>query len=154
VLHNTLWADPSLSASIVSGLADYGAGSGGWAEAFYLRNNIIHTTRYGAAVAVANMWDEDYNHFSTTDRARGLQFVGTNYTTNVSAYRTASKQGAHTNVSSDFITAPLVSNALAGDLALPMGSPLIDAGVVVPNISDRAGVDYTGAAPDLGATEY
>ncbi|HEV8635539.1 MAG TPA: hypothetical protein VG370_15040, partial [Chloroflexota bacterium] len=41
----------------------------------------------------------------------------------------------------------------AGDLTLLPGSPLVDGGVPVPNVSDRPGLDYAGAAPDLGATE-
>jgi hypothetical protein len=44
--------------------------------------------------------------------------------------------------------APLVAND-SQDFTPTEGSPLIDAGVVIPNIND----DYTGAAPDLGAIE-
>jgi hypothetical protein len=33
---------------------------------------------------------------------------------------------------------------------LPAGSPLIDAGLPVPNISDRPGIDFQGSAPDIG----
>ncbi|MBI4507094.1 MAG: hypothetical protein HY691_16300, partial [Chloroflexi bacterium] len=97
-------------------------------------------------------WDEDYNSFSTTDAGRGLRY-GTSYTTDVRAYRAASGQGAHTNVASDFVTAPALQNPAAGDLSLPAGSALVDAGVPVSNLSDRAGVDYRGAAPELGARE-
>jgi hypothetical protein len=48
----------------------------------------------------------------------------------------------------------LFANARGGDLVLKGGTnPLVDAGVPVANISDRAGVDYRGSAPDLGARE-
>jgi hypothetical protein len=36
------------------------------------------------------------------------------------------------------------------DLRPADGSPLIDAGVVVPNVSDR----FNGKAPDIGAYEH
>jgi hypothetical protein len=153
VLHNTIWADPSLSASITNGGADYGGGSGGALDAFYLRNNIIRGTSYAFVVDSAGMWNEDYNSFSTSDVTRGLQYLLKNYTTSVATYRLDSGQGAHTNINADFITAPVLNNPLAGDITLPTVSPLIDAGVRVPNLSDRPGVDFMGAAPDLGATE-
>jgi hypothetical protein len=98
------------------------------------------------------MWNEDYNHFSTSDPNRGLKF-GARFGTDVAGYRAASGQGAHTNVSSNFISPPTLINPAAGDLRLPAGSPLIDAGTRVPNVSDRAGVDYAGSAPDLGSRE-
>jgi hypothetical protein len=153
VLHNTFWTDPSVTTAQVLGGAPYGHTSGPAAEAFYLRNNIFRATRNAWIVKVASMWDEDYNSFSTSDKARGLEYLGKDYTTNVAAYRTASGQGAHTNLSGDFITAPALSSPKTGDLSLPLGSPLIDAGVEVPNLSDRAGVDFLGTAPDLGAIE-
>ena len=46
-----------------------------------------------------------------------------------------------------------LADPAGGDLGLAAGSPFVDAGVPVPNVSDRPGVDYTGAAPDLGAVE-
>lgn len=153
VLHNTLWADPSLSASIALGGADYGGSSSGFLDALYLRNNIIHTTNYVFAVDSASMWDENYNNFSTSDASRGLKYVGFDYP-NVADYRAASGQGGQTNLSNDFMIAPVLNNPLAGDLSLPAISPLVDAGIPIPNLSDRAGIDYNGAAPDLGAIEH
>ncbi|MBI4505790.1 MAG: hypothetical protein HY691_09670 [Chloroflexi bacterium] len=148
VLHNTLWTD----ARDVSGGAQY-AGGGPATEMLYLRNNIIHASRYAfSAPTGSGRWDEDYNAFSTTDRIRGLEY-GRRYTTDVPAYRGASGQGAHTNLSGDFVTPPVLADPAAGDLRLPRGSPLVDAGVPVPNVSDRPDIDYRGAAPDLGASE-
>jgi len=40
-----------------------------------------------------------------------------------------------------------------GDLSLSASSRFVDAGVPVPNVSDRPGLDYSGAAPDVGARE-
>jgi hypothetical protein len=148
MINNTIWTDEP----IASGGALF-ATDGPSSEAFYLRNNIISATGYAFwAPTDLGRWNEDYNHFSTTDSERGLRY-GSSYTTNVAAYRAASGQGAHTNVSSSFISPPALLNPLGGDLRLPVGSPLINAGVPVPNIMDRANVDYFGAAPDLGATQ-
>jgi hypothetical protein len=48
----------------------------------------------------------------------------------------------------------LLASPRDGDLT-PRGgaNPLVDGGTPIPNISDRPGVDYRGAAPDLGAIE-
>jgi hypothetical protein len=136
------------------GGANYGGGSGGTYPSMYLRNNIIHTTQYTFAVDFPGMWNEDYNDFSTTDTTRGMKYNGLRYSTDVAGYRAASLQGAHSNLSNNFITTLPLNNPVAGDLSLPTGSPLVDAGVLVPNIADLAGVNYNGAAPDMGANEY
>ena len=145
VLHNTFWTD---------GYADGGlqyASTGPSSEAFYLRNNLFRATRYAfSAPPSAGSWDEDYNHFVTTDTTRGMEYGVAIHRANVQAYRAASGQGAHTNLSGGFTGDIPLTNAMHGDLRLPGGSPLIDAGVVVPNVSDRPGADFQGAAPDIG----
>jgi hypothetical protein len=148
VLHNTFWTDrPS-----VAGGAQY-ASVGTAPEALYLRNNLFRATNYAFdAPKAAESWDEDANYFVTNDSARGLRFNGVVYRADVQGYRTASGQGAHTNVSVSFGGDVPLTNPTGGDLSLPASSPLIDAGVPVPNISDRPGVDYQGSAPDIGAT--
>jgi hypothetical protein len=152
VLHNTFWTDQTDPQAIDGG--SQSASSGSNTEGFYLRNNILRVSKdVFEAPTAPGRWNEDYNHFSTSDPARGLEF-GVRFRTDVGAYRAASGQGAHTNVSSDFITPPDLVNPTAGDLRLPSGSPLIDAGTQVPNISDRPGVNYKGSAPDLGAREH
>jgi hypothetical protein len=151
VLHNTIWTDQASPNGIDGGAQSAGRGTS--PEAFYLRNNVFGMTSMAFdAPTVPGRWDEDYNYFGTTATTRGLRF-GSAFTADVAAYRTASGQGAHTNVSGDFVTPPILSNPTSGDLSLPDGSPLIDAGVPVPNVSDRAGLDYVGPAPDLGARE-
>jgi hypothetical protein len=149
VINNTFWSDDPLA----NGGALF-ATDGPSPEAFYLRNNIMSMTGYAFwAPPEVGRWDEDYNYFATTDVGRGLRYGPTPYTTNVQAYRAASGQGTHTNVSGSFVSPPTLVNPTDGDLRLPAGSPLADAGVPVPNIMDRAGIDYRGSAPGLGATQ-
>jgi len=148
VVNNTFWTNRPDA----NGGAQF-AGGGSSPERFWLRNNIFRTTRYAWSAPCLSAWNEDYDHFATTDTSRGVAFCGTRYTTNLSAYRSAT--GAdHTNAAGNFVTASVVDDALvdpsAGDLALRQGAPFIDAGVVVPNITER----YSGDAPDLGAVEY
>jgi hypothetical protein len=142
-----------LSSAVSLGGAQYGGKTGSPTEAFYMRNNIIHASKTAFAVATADMWDEDYNYFSSTDITRGMDYLHLNYTIDVAGYRMVSGQGTHTNISGNFVKTPKLTNPGGGDITLPAGSPLIDAGVPVPNLSDRPGVDYKGIAPDLGATE-
>ncbi|MEK7617369.1 MAG: metallophosphoesterase [Patescibacteria group bacterium] len=153
VLHNSVWTD-------IPGVL----GGGQWAtggpntEHFYLRNNLFRVTSYAFDInQKASAWDEDYNHFATTDTERGLRYGGKRYKTDVAGYRTASGQGTHTNLLGDFVTHSIIDNALNapanGDLTLKAGSPFIDTGVVIPNISDICGTNFNGAAPDLGASE-
>ena len=151
VLHNTFWTDEPGA----DGGNQY-AGGGPNTERFYLRNNIFRTTRYvfaapSNAPGTADRWDEDYNYFATAAADRGFSYSGSRVT--VAAYRTASGQGAHSNRSGDFHVEPGLADATSGKLALATGSPQIDAGIPIPNISDRPGIDYRGAAPDLGAHE-
>jgi hypothetical protein len=159
VLHNTFWTDSTVVVGIetvgVDGAGQY-AGGGSSGERFYMRNNILRTTRYAFQVGA---WDEDANSFTTSDAGRGLSAESNRWTSDVAAYRVAYAaahgQTTRTNVGGDFVTPSdtRLSNPAAGDLTLAAGSPFVDGGVVVPNVSDRPGVDYAGGAPDLGATE-
>jgi hypothetical protein len=154
VINNTFWTDQPGA----DGGNQY-AGGGGNPERFYLRNNIFRMTRYAFAPPAntsksAERWDEDYDFFFTSDPARGINY-GSNRL-DLAAYRTASGQGGNANradSSAGFRTEPALADPQNGTLALAPGSPQIDAGVVVPNIADRPGIDYRGNAPDLGAQE-
>jgi hypothetical protein len=155
IVHNTFWT----AARDADGGGQY-AGGGPDPERFWLRNNIVRMTRYAYDApgnGSADRWDEDYNHFATTDPVRGLSYGGTRYTTDVAAYRRVSDHGAHSNVRGNFVRVSVVDSALsdasAGILTLTEGSPFVDAGAPVPNISDQRG-QYSGIAPDLGASEY
>ncbi|HEX5166494.1 MAG TPA: DUF1565 domain-containing protein, partial [Thermomicrobiales bacterium] len=151
VVHNTFWTD---KAGTNGGLQAAGGGSD--TERFYLRNNIFRVTRYAFdSPGSGGGWNEDYDFFFTSDTGRGINYGTRNYKT-VSEYRKVSGQGAHTNLSDKtdrFKAEPGLVDPARGNLDLANGSAQIDAGVVVPNISDQAGVDYNGAAPDLGANE-
>lgn len=152
LLHNTFWTDEAGKTTGVSGGENSAGGSGGH-EAFFLQNNLFRTSKYGFAAPGAGRWEENGNHFASTDTGRGLEYAGRRYTTDLEAYRTVSGQGAHTNRAGDFVTVGVVDTALvdprAGDLSLRTGAPFVDAGVIVPNVSDS----YSGTAPDLGARE-
>jgi hypothetical protein len=150
-------------------------------ESWWLRNNLIRSSRYsllvrGAAIAG---WDEDYNFFASNTGAGvstgGFRYLNKFYnaasisgTGSLASYRSSSHMGAHTNrlggADYNFIRSADSSSGLAkldslfispqtGDLRLAPGSDAVDAGTPVPNISDRAGVDYWGQRPDLGAWE-
>jgi hypothetical protein len=151
VVNNTFWTNRAGADG-----GQQAAGGGNDTERFYLRNNIFRVTRYAfGSPGSAGGWNEDYNFFYTSDSGRGINYGTRNYQT-VSGYRKASGQGTHTNLSDKtdrFETEPSLADPAGGNLDLANGSPQIDAGVVVPNIADRAGIDYNGAAPDLGANE-
>jgi hypothetical protein len=158
VLHNTLWTDQT-TWDTVSGGAEF-ASPGAFEEAHFLRNNVIRATRYAyAATDRPGRWDEDYNDFSTSDTSRGLQLGNRSYDgrpgRTVAAYRAASGQGAHTNTRGEFVVVSdsQLAGPLDADLRPGLESHFIDAGTPLPNISDRPGIDYSGAAPDLGAHE-
>ncbi|HEY3080352.1 MAG TPA: hypothetical protein VGM69_10635 [Chloroflexota bacterium] len=170
VLHNTLWTDstfagPNDTQKGVDGSGQY-AGGGAKAEFFYMRNNVVRATRYAFQ---AGPWDEDANSFSTSDPERGLAALGKRFSGDVAAFRAAVGRPTRTNVGwvpggpGSFVRAVDVdawlSRPTEGDLRLAAGSPFVDGGVPVPNVSDhrRTGpgdvTGYAGTAPDLGATE-
>ncbi len=152
VINNTFWTN---SPSSVSG-GSQAAGGGSNQENFYLRNNLFRMTRYGFdAPGTPGKWDEDYNFFATTDLTRGMNYDSANKAT-VAIYRSSTSQGTHTNLpatdpTQDFHSLPdaWLTNPTAGDLTLQAGTPIIDAGVVVPNIAES----FNGSALDLGSVE-
>jgi hypothetical protein len=146
VLHNTFWTDRP-----VATVGAQFASSGPAPEALYLRNNLFRATSSAFdAPSAAGAWDEDANYFVTTNPMRGLRFNGVTYRADVPAYRAASGQGARTNVAVGFSGDVTLVNPTGGDLRLPSDSPLVNGGVRVPNLSDRLGVDFQGAGPDIG----
>lgn len=52
------------------------------------------------------------------------------------------------------VTNPLFLDDTLQNYSLSPGSPLINTGLMIPNISDVQGVNYTGSFPDIGAYEY
>ncbi|MDF2961088.1 MAG: hypothetical protein K0S39_2823, partial [Paenibacillus sp.] len=177
VVHNTFWTNYDQA----SGIAD--SVGGGRKESWWLRNNLIRSNFYSLRMqGAAAGWNEDYNFFASNVTADpnatiggGFKYFGTNYrsgavtgTNSLSDYRIASGSGMNTNRiggsdynfvnSGDSLSGlakldGLLTNPGTGDLTLASGSAAIDAGIVVPNISDLSGVLYNGNAPDLGAVE-
>jgi hypothetical protein len=154
-VHNTFRAHDQ-SVWDVNGTSNAAGGSGS-PESAYFANNVWGTTRYvfDYSQAVPGYF-EDYNHFATSDTSRGHRYLSTYK--DAAAYTSRRGFGAHTNVANPsfldlgFLDAQL-ANVAAGDLSLRAGSAFVDAGMPVPNISDRPGVDFVGAGPDLGAWE-
>lgn len=155
IINNTFWADSTVGGG-VDGSGKYASGTGG-SEQFYMRNNILRSTRYAFQAPASAYWNENYNHFVTSDASRGISF-GSRYTTNVAGYQLTAS-APNTNTAGNFITASVVDNALnnptSGDISLKAGSPFVDIGAIVPNISDGQSTasNYCGSAPDLGASE-
>jgi hypothetical protein len=174
-VHNTFWTNDPMS----SGWAD----SVGTAnkESWWLRNNLIRTPKYSILVRGTTIggWDEDYNFFAS-DTGAGVSSGGFRYLNkfynaaaisgsgSIASYRSFSHMGAHTNLLGgtdyNFIRSAdnrsglnkidgLFVSPQTGDLRLAPGSAAVDTGIPVPNISDRAGVNYAGQGPDLGARE-
>lgn len=163
--HVTVWCDLEDAPNDVSFAGDSAGGSVRH-EAFWIRNCLLRATRYLFDEVDIDGWDEDYNVYVTTDTTRGIVVDGFDYdntstSRNHAAYRSSTRQGKHSNIldgtryevnSADALTAfaALLADGAGGDLTLASGSLATAAGTVVPNVSDRAGVDYLGAAPNLG----
>ncbi len=157
VLNNVFWTDmPGMNGGALNA-----GGSNTSPERFYLRNNIFRMTRWAwdlsRTVIPTHAWDEDYNVFATSDTSRGIQSGAARYGDNVDSYRSDTGSGAHTNTFSTLTDTAAVDGQLMdpanGDLRLRPSSSLVDAGVQVPNVLYRAGVDFAGSAPDIGNTE-
>ena len=152
LLNNTIWTDSALT-SVLGGGA-YGGGDAR-TEAFYLRNNIFAMTSYGFGWP-RGRWDEDYDYFYSTDPNRTMQWYGGPNETTIQQYQAESGQGAHSqagDASEGFTDPPRLADPGHGDLSLASGSSQVDAGTIIPNVADLQGLNYFGAAPDLGAIE-
>ena len=107
----------------------------------HLLNNAIYAGRYvwetythtGAVTA-------DYDAIFTTDGDRFVKWENSWHGT-LASLRSGTGQETHGITASDF--------TWDADLRPLAGSPLIDAGVVIPGVND----DYSGSAPDIGAFE-
>jgi hypothetical protein len=126
--------------------------------------------------------DEDYNIWGSSNAKLGARFDGvrvfnssrTDGPDSLATYRSALAQAAgrppglgnaeHSNkigpggADAAFVDVAavdaLLRNPADGELSLRAGeNPAVDGGAPVPNVSDRPGIDYAGAAPDIGAIE-
>src|SRR5206468_2006613 len=109
---------------------------------FVYHNTFLTDAAATDAIALLNpgssvAWDGDGDDLYTTDPARLVSWLGTRYDT-LAAY------GAALGQELQGLSAPpqLVSPA-GGDFAPNPGSPLVDAGIVLPGINDG----YSGSAP-------
>ncbi len=108
------------------------------------RNNVFAGTRYVLEKINPVALDLDADALSTTDGARFVKWEGTTYAT-LAALRSGRSQEL-----AGIAAAPLLVAPAAGDFRPQDGSPLIDAGVVLPGLNDA----FDGAAPDIGAVEH
>lgn len=107
------------------------------------RNNVISGTRWAVYKVNPIAWDGDGDDLYTTDPSRFASWTGTSYAT-FAAFRSGTGQEpAGTSA------APLLAAPAAGDFTPQPGSPLVDAGLLLPGISDG----FSGAGPDVGAVE-
>ena len=111
-------------------------------ENIHLRNNAIYASRY----VIETTWHTgavtaDYDALYTTDSERFVKWGDERY------YSTADlKNGAGQEANGK----SLASFGWDGELRPQAGSPLIDAGVLIPGFNDG----FSGSAPDIGAFEY
>ena len=107
----------------------------------HMLNNAIYAGRYvWETSSHSGIVSADYDALFTADGDRFLKWDGTRYYS-LSEVRTSTGQETHGITASDF--------AWDAELRPLAGSPLIDAGVVIPGVNDG----YSGSAPDIGAFE-
>jgi hypothetical protein len=160
MVHNTMHSDEQ---SNLNGIGEWQAGSGEYPDTWWMPNNILRAGMYAIASA-PNASDEryyeDYGMIGTADPSRGIGGQG-----GISGYRNTYTTGYHTNLidgvsydpsnvlADDIVprldaTGDLMTNPRAGDLTLPLASPIRNVGMPVPNLSDTDGT----IAPDIGYT--
>ncbi|MCH7810640.1 MAG: hypothetical protein IH863_08670, partial [Chloroflexi bacterium] len=108
----------------------------------HLLNNAIYAGRYvWETYSHTGTVTADYDALVTADGDRFLKWDDTRYYS-LAEVQTSTGQETHGITASDF--------AWDAELRPLAGSPLIDAGVIIPGVNDG----YSGAAPDIGAIEF
>jgi hypothetical protein len=115
----------------------------GFSSLIRVRNNVIAGTRYSLYKVNPASWDGNGDLLYTSDGTRFVSWEGTRYA-NLGAFRAGTGQEPNGLSAPPQFVAPAV-----GDFTPALGSPLIDAGLVLPGINDG----YLGLAPDVGAIE-
>lgn len=134
VYHNSFFA----GAGVADGLKQTNADL----RNIHLRNNAIYAGRYVIETgSYTGPVTANFDAFFTTDGGRFVKWDGTRYSS-IAELRTGTGQEMNGVSPSDFGWDALLR-------PLP-GSPLIDAGIIIPGVND----DYLGAAPDIGAFEF
>jgi hypothetical protein len=111
------------------------------------RNNVLAGTRYVLYKVNPVVLDWDWDLLHTTHPTEFVYWVGADpvrHYTSLGAFQSATGQELN-GLAGD----PELVDPAGGDFHPACGSPLLDAGVVLPGIND----DFTGAAPDIGALE-
>jgi len=136
--HNIVYTNRSEATALTS--------SGRWYNMVF-KNNAFRTSFYiyeDVFTKPAGSIQMDYNNIYTTSAIRFIKWENIRYDS-LQEFRQAKGHEIH-GMSTD----PGFVNPINGDFHLSAGSPMIDAGVVIPNIND----DYSGDAPDLGVYEF
>jgi parallel beta-helix repeat protein len=107
------------------------------------RNNVLSGTRYALYKVNPASWSGNYDDLHTTDPSRLVSWEGTLYNT-LAQYRAGQGQELQ-----GISAPPQLVNPQGGDFRPAPGSPLVDAGLVLPGINDG----HDGTAPDIGAFE-
>jgi hypothetical protein len=108
------------------------------------RNNLYVSTEYVWVKVNAIAVDADYDLLYTTDPARFVKWMGTQYT-DLAALRSGLGLELH-----GLSAPPDLIDPGNGNFSPAPTSPAIDQGLPIPGINDG----YFGSAPDLGAIEY
>ncbi len=107
----------------------------------HLLNNAIYAARYGWEIYThTGTITADYDAIYTSDSDRFVKWAG-HWHMSLDSLHAETQQEAHGITASDF--------GWDAQLRPLAGSPLIDAGVVIPGVNDG----YNGSAPDIGAFE-
>ncbi len=108
----------------------------------HLLNNAIYAGRYvWETYTHTGTVTADYDAIYTTDSDRFVKWEN-NWHGSLASLRSATGQETHGITASGFVW--------DAELRPLAGSPLIDAGVVIPGVNDG----YSGSAPDIGAFEF
>jgi PKD repeat protein len=149
--HNTVY-DATNSGRLVNGWTDQDAPNDPGYN-IVAKNNILVVTR--KAITLYNvhtgLCEFDYNNLWTNYSVFANWDSG-GYST-WALFKTGTGQEAH-GLNTNGATSKFV-NATNGDFQLQSSSPLIDVGVVIPNMNGaNSPWPYSGSAPDIGAFEY
>jgi hypothetical protein len=140
LFHNT--SDAVLTDPRSNGL--YVKSPGSW-DLIYTRNNVWGGTEYALNNYNTNQpVDMDHDNLWNDDTEDLVRWDGTRYAM-LGAFSAATGQEVHA-----LNTNPGYTDSTNGDYTLDSGSPLIDAGLIIPGINQG----YNGSAPDIGAFEF
>jgi hypothetical protein len=114
------------------------------------RNNIIRASRYVFEGGCDNQCSLDYEALYTVDSGRFIEYSGTRYW-DLADWCDSTGNGCN---SIEIDAVGQWASPGSGNFALKSGSPLVDAGAVIPGFNDAGSAwAYRGAAPDIGAVE-